>query len=129
MLPLILREAKSDFYLRRAREATVVTWWGSYVECAVALARHAREGNAPSQIAEAYRALDELADGWQEVRSDEKLRRAAVRAARLHQIRAADAFQLGAAMVACRYMPESARFAVEDRRLKAAAEREGFLVD
>ena len=129
LVTLMTRGPNAARYRAILRESDIVTWWGSYVECAVTLARHAREGTAPAQMAESYRTLQELAENWLEVASNDKLRRAAARTARLHIIRAGDAFQLGAAMVACSDRPDSARFLTEDRRLKQAADREGFVVD
>jgi hypothetical protein len=48
--------------------------------------------------------------------------------AKNHVLRAGDALQLGAALLCCRFEPHSARFLSEDRRLRLAAEREGFTV-
>jgi hypothetical protein len=72
--------------------------------------------------------LDQLAGRWREVNQSEQLRRAAARVLKIHGIRAGDALQLGAAIVACAFEPHTARFLTEDRQLKATAEREGFVV-
>ena len=129
LLALLAREPKAASYRAMARDFGIVTWWGTYVECAAALARHAREGSAPAQIAESYRMLEQLSGDWLEIAANERLRRAAVRAAKTHLLRAGDALQLGAALVASGFEPHSVRFLTEDGQLKRAAEREGFVVD
>lgn len=129
LIPLLLKEATSELHRRMARETGVVTWWGSYVECASAIARKEREGSAPAPIAESRRLLDILSREWREIGQSEQLRRAALRALRAHALRASDALHVGAALVASGFEPHSVRFRTEDRRLKTVAEREGFLVD
>lgn len=52
----------------------------------------------------------------------------AERMVRSHPLRAADALQLGAAIVAAEEEPTSLEFVTLDRRLAAAAAREGFQV-
>ena len=71
-------------YRAIAAGSRVVTWWGSFIECACAVARRAREGSAPSQTAESYRMLDLLAQDWREIQPSERLRRTAIRVAKSH---------------------------------------------
>lgn len=129
LIPLLLKEATSESHRKVARENGIVTWWGSFVECASAIARREREGTAPPQAAESRRMLDALSREWREIGQSEQLRRAALRALRTHTLRASDALHIGAALVASGFGPHSIHFRTEDRRLKIAAEREGFLVD
>jgi len=49
-----------------------------------------------------------------------------VRLLRIHPLRAADAFQLAAALVACEERPAGFSFLTGDERLGEAAENEGF---
>jgi predicted nucleic acid-binding protein len=126
---MVARGSLAPHYRSIAREFDITTWWVTYLECAAALARHAREGSAPAQIAESYRVLEQLSHEWIEIQPNERLRRAAVRVVKNHELRAGDALQLGAALVACRFGAQPARFLTEDLRLKQAAEREGFIVD
>ena len=126
---MLARGPAAARYRIAARDFGIITWWGTYVECASAIARHAREGSAPSQIAESYRLLDQLSDEWREIAASEGLRRAAVRMAKNHTLRAGDALQLGAALIAAGFEPNAVRFLTEDARLKVAAEREGFVVE
>ena len=129
LIPLLLKEATSESHRRAARDAGIVTWWGSYVECASAIARREREGSAPEQVAEARRLLDALGREWREIGPSDQLRRTALRALRTHVLRASDALHIAAALVTSGFEPHSVQFRSEDRRLMAAAEREGFAVD
>ncbi len=58
----------------------------------------------------------------------EIVRRYAERVVETHPIRAADALQIGAALVAAEDNPASIAFVSLDRNLAEAAEREGFQV-
>ncbi len=105
----------------------LVVWWASRVECMSALARREREGTLDgSGVAEAVGRLNDLADWWQEVEPVETVRRTAMRILRVHPLRAADAFQLAAALIACEGHPATLPFVALDDRLTQAAEREGF---
>ena len=129
LVPLVVREATTERYTKIAKETQIVTWWGSYLECTSAIARLARRGSVPAQVAESYRMLELLAGEWQEIGSSEKLRRAAARTLKTHVLRTSDALQLGAAIIASGFEPHTARFVSEDKHLRQAADREGFVVD
>ncbi len=109
-LPLLLKEAPSESH-----------------RYASAIARRKREGTSPPQVADSRRMLDALLCEWRDVGRSEQLRRAALRALRSHPLCASDALHLGAALVASGFEPHSIHFRPWDRRLKAAAEREGFV--
>lgn len=129
LVMILARAPLAARYRTIAREVGIVTWWGTYVECAATISRHARNGSAPSQIAESWRLLEEFSQQWREIGANQQLRRAATRAARIHVLPATDSLQLGAALLSCRFEPQSARFLSEDLRLKRAAVSEGFVVD
>src|SRR5688500_12972884 len=106
----------------------VVMWWGTPLECASALARCRREGVVgPSDEATALRALDELRASWYEVLPGESVRAQAMRVLRIHQLRSADALQLGAALE-WSGIPAGGMFVTFDRRLAVSAELEGFRI-
>jgi predicted nucleic acid-binding protein len=128
LVALLARGPAAPRYRAVARESRIVTWWGTFVECASAIARRAREGSAPSQVAESYRMLEHLAQEWLEIEPSEQLRRAATRALKLHTLCAGDALHIGAAMLASHFEPAVLRFLTEDAQLKQAAEHEGFIV-
>jgi len=129
LVPLVVKEASTARYLKIGQNGEIVTWWGSYLECTSAIARLAHEGTAPADVAASYRLLDQLAARWREIGPSEQLRRAATRMLKRHLLRTGDALQLGAAIVAGGFEPETVHFLTEDLRLKAAAAREGFVVE
>jgi hypothetical protein len=112
-----------------ADDPTVTVWWATSVEIASALARRERTGaDDRDHVAEAYRALDDLASRWAEVPATDAVRNDARRLVRVHDLRAADAFQLAAARVAADGEPGALPFVTLDERLALAASREGFPV-
>jgi predicted nucleic acid-binding protein len=129
LVTMLARGPAAPKYRAIANQSRIVTWWGTFIECAAGIARRAREGSAPSQIAESYRMLEQLSEEWLEISSNERLRRAALRVTKNYPLRGGDALQLGAALIASDFEPHSARFLTEDARLRQAAEREGFVVD
>lgn len=127
--PLLWEEAGS---FKRSTELEqdplMVIWWGTLVEIESALCRK-KIGNQMDENNEEYaRArLKVLADAWVEIEPSYLLREIARRLIRVHNLRAADSFQLAAALVACGNVPESHIFLSDDLRLKSAAAKEGFL--
>ena len=108
-------------------DAGVLAWWGTRIECESAIARLEREGTLrPRSAAAARGRLDRFAATWQEVQPFELLREDALRFLRVHDLRAADALQLAAALAAAEGRPTTLTFVCLDDRLAAAAEREGF---
>ena len=117
--------------VRRLAQADpdLIVWWGARTECLSALARATREGRIDDPTQLAYRAkLNGLASAWREVSPSDHLRSAAGRLVFVHPLRAADAFQLAAAMTWCLQQPGGKDFVCLDRRLREAAQREGFTV-
>ena len=130
IVPLILAESTTGT-LKTLIEprGLMMVWWGTPVEVVSAMARRVRDGVLDAaRFAQSRRRLEILAEGWQEVAPSDHLRGLAERAVRVHELRAADAFQLAAAMI----VAEGAHSAVEivtlDRRLRDAALRESFRV-
>jgi len=128
IIALLVGEPAAARY-RRFENQRIVTWWGTSLECISAIARRQREGEAAEIVAESYRRLEAMRAGWQEIHASETLHRTAARLLKTHPLRAADALQLGAALVASNFEAHSARFLTEDARLKQAAEKEGFVID
>ena len=109
------------------RDPAMVTWWGTPVECLSALMRLVREGRLPNDAArDAQLRLHELRNGWDEVLPGEACRRMAERMLRVHALRAADALQLAAALIAADHDPSRLEFVCLDQRLMEAGRREGF---
>jgi len=113
--------------LRRLLGGGVVTWAVSRVEIASAIERRNREGRLDSGARlRAITALGELCDAWTEIQSVAPVCERASRLLAIHPLRAADAMQLGAALVAVSDRPRGHGFVCTDRRLREAASREGF---
>lgn len=130
LLPLLVLEPTTPAMQALAiGNGELLTWWTSRVEAASALARLARDGGLDAATHQATLArLARLAQGWAEVVPSEAVREQAARLLRLHPLRAADALQLAAAVVASEHQPASLPFVTLDQRLAAAAQREGFSV-
>jgi len=103
-------------------------WCLSEVEIAAALARREREGADAGPIETAREDLSKLVRRWRPVTAVESVRARALRLVRTHPLRAADALQLAAALVASDDKPEGMPFVCLDDRLRDAARREGFPV-
>ena len=130
IVPLLVRESSSaemmSFY---ERDPELLVWWGTEVECVSALARLEREGGlAGPSITRALDRLDALALAWREIQPVPRVRTGAVRLLRVHDLRAPDALQLAAALVAAEDHPKTLAVVTLDPRLRLAAEREGFAV-
>jgi uncharacterized protein len=112
-----------------AEDGQAVSGWTTRVECASALFRLRREEAIDEAVlAQALKKMEAFFDTCHEVSASEEVRIRAIRLLRAHPLRAADALQLAAALVACREEPASLPFVSSDQRLKKAAEREGFTV-
>lgn len=108
----------------------VVVWWGTIVECGSAIARLEREGGLPAaDAAESFSRLDAFAASWMQIEPSDEVRESARRFLRVHPLRAADALQLAAALVAAERRPSTLAFVTVDDRLREAAGKEGFLVE
>lgn len=108
----------------------MIVWWATTVECVSALRRLERQGDVGGpDLVSALHRLDELSLAWQEVEAAERVRDVAIRVLRTHQLRAADALQLAAAIVAAEERPATLPFVTLDERLAEAASREGFATD
>jgi uncharacterized protein len=111
-------------------DAEVVVWWGTPVECASAIARLERDqALLPADADTAFSRLDALAPSWLQVEPSDEVREVARRLLRVHPLRAADALQLAAAFIAAERRPSTLAFVTLDERLRAAASKEGFIID
>jgi predicted nucleic acid-binding protein len=130
LLPLLVRESYSDRMAEiLADDPAMATWWGASVECVSAIARLERDASLDSRdVREALERLKEAAQTWSEVPPTPTVREQAIRLLRLHRLRAGDALQLAAAIVAADFEPSTLEFVTLDARQAAAAEREGLRV-
>ena len=112
-----------------AGDPVAVVWWTTHTECISALARQMREGGI-TLVGErqARDVLHKLASTWIEIQPTSSLRAIAERLLGVHVLRAADAFQLAAALQWCRGQTGGMSLVCFDGRLRSAAHREGFNV-
>ncbi len=130
IVPLLVGEPSSAAVLSEyERDPEVLVWWATAAECVSALARLERGSSLDaSSMNLSLRRLDALARAWREIQPVTRLRQTAVRLLRVHPLRAGDALQLAAAIVAAEDHPETLPFVTLDERLALAAGREGFAV-
>lgn len=104
-----------------------ILWWETRVELASAASRLWREGQTDaSGFSDLLATIDQFVAEAGEVDPTEQVRRTSLRVLRVHSLRAADAMQLAAALVWTDHNPSGERFVCMDKRLREAAEREGF---
>jgi predicted nucleic acid-binding protein len=130
IIPLLITEPASARVRRwLAGDAEVVVWALTRVELLSALARRRREEpSAGPAVRAARRAFLEAWERWSEIAAIDVVRRRAETLVERHPLRAGDALQLGAALLAARDEPAGLEFVTLDERQAAAAEREGFPV-
>jgi predicted nucleic acid-binding protein len=130
IVPLLRTEEHTGSLLHEyERDAAIIVWWATEVECASAISRAERERQL--EAAESEQALARLAalkEEWDEIEPGDRIRPIALRLLRTHPLRAGDALQLSAAILASGGSPRSLQFVSLDERLVYAARREGFRV-
>lgn len=110
------------------RDEEMAVWWATEVECWSAISRARRSGRITVDTeSHARKILVSLRGAWTEISPSFEVRRQALRLLNVHELRAADALQLGAALVwAGRY--DNAEFVSFDARLRDTARLEGLSV-
>lgn len=127
---LLMTEAKSSsLYETLSDDPEIVTWWSTRVECHSAIQRLVRSGGlGTAEAAQAGNVLKALAARWLEIAASEIVRENAERLLRTHELRAGDALQLAAAVVAADFRPTTLELVCCDERLIGAGRREGFSI-
>ena len=110
-------------------DPAMVVWWATRTECVSALVRRVRDGGMTvTGERQAREVLGKLDGVWTEIQPGESLRGMAERLLALHPLRAADAFQLAAALQWCRGHAAGTTLVSFDMRLREAGYKEGFTV-
>ena len=110
-------------------DSEIIVWTLTRVELLSAIARLRREDSRSATILTvARRNIMRAWDGWSEITNVELVRRHAERLVESYPLRAADALQLGAALIAAEGEPANLDLVTLDHNLADAAEREGFAV-
>jgi len=130
LVPLVIAEpATKRVRSWIERDSSIVTWAWTRVEITGAIERRAREGLLTrQQRRDALGRFDALANAWDEVTDVLAVRARAIPLLARHPLRAADAAQLGAALLVTEPDLTAVPFVCLDERLAAAAEREGLVV-
>jgi uncharacterized protein len=127
LVPLCVPVNSPQHSRKLLHQHTPVVWWATNVEVQSALARMKRERLLIDRhYSAALQRLSVLRKGWREIQPTNRLRDIAGSRLELHDLRAADALQLAAALVWCNERPKSRAFLCRDVRLREAAQREGF---
>jgi len=128
LVPLVAADAHTEDVRGWLRDdQTIVTWAWTRVEIVSAIERRSRDG----QLTRAERRLaltrfDTMAGAWDEVTDILAVRARALPLLGRHPLRAADAAQLGAALLIRDELGTPPAFVCLDNRLAIAAEREGL---
>ena len=126
--PLLVAENETALRESQLRaDPDVLVWYGTHAEIESAICRRLRENSLDSSLAAHARArLSVLSKSWLEVQPTSLVKARAIRLLRVHPLRAADAFQLAAALVAFQEITAGNVFLTADLRLATAASLEGF---
>ncbi|MDP2605491.1 MAG: type II toxin-antitoxin system VapC family toxin [Deltaproteobacteria bacterium] len=130
IIPLFIAEQGSVRAKTWYREdPEIIVWTLTRVELLSAVARRRREKPASARrLATVRRDLLRAWERWSEVTAIEIVRRHAERVVERYPLRAADALQIGAAILAAEDDPAGLEFVTFDENLGNAAGREGFRV-
>jgi len=130
IIPLALVESGSVRVRSWYRtDSEIIVWTLTRVELLSAIARRRREDARSAPILTvARRNIMRAWDGRSEITSVELVGSHAERLVESYPLRAADALQLGVALMAAEGNPGNLEFVTLDRNLADAAEREGFPV-
>jgi hypothetical protein len=131
IIPLIVKEAQSEYCIQAYRaDCDVLVWTLSKVEIFSALCRRLRDGAlGPDAFNAASHRMNSLFETIYEVTTIQRVKDRAIRLLRIHPLRAADALQLAAVMVAAEENTQRLPLMCFDDRLTAAARLEGFQVN
>jgi predicted nucleic acid-binding protein len=130
LIPLVIQEERSPACRRLYQEGVAIAVWSlTRTEMVSALWRRARAGELDlAAMPRVLARLERLAAKWHEIGDLELVRERAERLLEHHELRAADALQLAAALVLSQEHPRRRDFVTADRVLARAATREGFQV-
>ena len=130
LVPLVVVEPETERVRSWLTEDEhVVTWAWTLTEIASAVERRAREASlSRPQRREALDRIGSLAQSWDEVTDVLAVRSRANALLARHPLRAADAGQLGAALLVQEQLAGTLSFVCLDQRLSLAAERESLRV-
>ena len=131
IVPLLIGEETTPGRLRLLEiDPPIVTWWATFVECEAAISRiERRDETALDAVWDARDRLTRYSRSWRVIMPSAAVCRRAVSLLRSHPLRSADALQLAAALHVNAAGQILDGFVCNDKRLAAAARREGMRVE
>jgi predicted nucleic acid-binding protein len=131
LVPLLVKEKETSYCLKTlSDDQEMLVWCLSKVEVISALCRRLRDrAFGEEDFQKAKRHLNDLIERAYEVQAIEKVRARALRLLEVHPLRATDACQLAAVLVATQEEPHRLPMVCFDQNLKNAALKEGFIVN
>src|SRR5271157_2704031 len=127
LVPLCVRQVMTPRAIVLYKRYDAVVWWATPVEIASALARLVRMKQLESgDWTKARRLAKRLADSWSMIQPSDALRAKSAQLVDRYDLRAADSFQLAAALEWCEDSPHGRVFLTADQRLMEAARSSGF---
>ncbi len=131
LVALLVKEKETRYCLKTlSDDQEMLVWCLSKVEVISALCRRLRDGAfGEEEFQKAKGHLNDLIERAYEVQAFEKVRARALRLLEVHPLRAADACQLAAVLVATQEDPHRLAMVCFDQNLKNAALKEGFIVN
>lgn len=131
LVPLLVKEKETRYCLKTlSDDQEMLVWCLSKVEVISALCRRLRDkAFGEEEFQKVKEHLNDLIERAYEVQAIEKVRARALRLLEVHPLRAADACQLAAVLVATQEEPHRLAMVCLDQNLKNAALKEGFIVN
>lgn len=127
LVPLCVRQPLTPRARELYKHYEIAVWWATPVEIASALTRLLRMQHIDArELAESRKLAVKLAEEWWTVQPTDVLPARAASLIARHDLRAADALQLAAALEWCENQPQGRVFLTADQRLREAARVSGF---
>lgn|SRR5438045_270623 len=129
LVPLCVYQTASTQAHAYIRKLAPIVWWGSMVEVHSAISRLNRTGELTHiEKKGALARLAKLSRGWREILPVDQVRNLATQLLDIHELKAADALQLAAALTWCQQRTSKTNFVCGDQKLAQAAKTAGFFV-
>ena len=129
IIPLLVNERYSDIVDPIfSKDSAMIVWWGTSIECISAVSRLERENKiTPKEHSQIIAQLNELRTSWREIQATPLIKQYAERILQVHPLRAQDAQQLAACLIANQDM--IIEFLTFDQRLEIAGRKEGLKME
>ena len=127
LVPLCVRQSVTPLAISLYKTYDVVVWWATPVQIASALARLLRMKQLDSRDwSKASHLAKKLSGLWSVIQPSDSLRATSMQLVDRYDLRAAESFQLAAALEWCEYAPQGRVFLTADQKLRDAALLSGF---